>query len=665
MARPSTRLRASRSGSDVPFDRAAIRLRHRHLRRRAASPPRGHPRPWPSKGGARRARSPRARSGRGRGFFATTLDLDAVFASSDLIGIGALQALAEAGRRVPDAAHDRPPAAGRHDGGAGRAPPPPGRRHRNRRRSRRVPDHPGAAGVGLSRRPRRVPGTNRPTMPRPAAVFAGIDQGTTGTRTNLYDEAGAFLATAYRRSATHHPAPGWNEQDGEELLDAIGATLTEAMAQVERAELVAIGLANQGESVIAFDRETGAPLSPVVVWSDRRSAAIVTDLAGTEAETTLIDHTGLPLDPYFSAGKIAWLLENVDAVAEADSAGRLAVSTLDGFFLHRLSGGARFVTTRPPRRAPSSCTSRSAASTRTARRCSVSPSTRSRRSARPCRATPSHAARRARRRHDRRPAGRARRARCRQPGRREGDLRDGLLHPGQCGLDRRPPRRRAAPHPGLGARHGRGGVRHRGRRLYRRDRRRLARRPRPGRDPRGGRPAGRHGDPGETRFLPAFTGMGAPWWRPGAAGVLAGLRASTTAADIAFAVLEGIAHRVADVLETIEAEQGLPDAIRVDGGLSASETLVQLQADLIGRPVAVSAEREGTAAGAAGLAAIGAGMLDLAGLAARARVAREAEPSISADERATRRADWRAFVESSAALDPGTAERAPSATTSR
>ncbi len=162
--------------------------------------------------------------------------------------------------------------------------------------------------------------------------------------------------------------------------------------------------------------------------------------------------------------------------------------------------------------------------------------------------------------------------------------------------------------------------------------------------------------PGETRFLPAFTGMGAPWWRPGAAGVLAGLRASTTPADIAFAVLEGIAHRVADVLETIEAEQGLPDAIRVDGGLSASETLVQLQADLIGRPVAVSAEREGTAAGAAGLAAIGAGMLDLAGLAARARVAREAEPSISADERATRRADWRAFVESSAALDPGAAE---------
>ena len=429
------------------------------------------------------------------------------------------------------------------------------------------------------------------------------------------------------------------------------------MAQVEGAELVAIGLANQGESVIAFDRETGAPLSPVVVWSDRRSAAIVAGLAGTDAEALLADRTGLPLDPYFSAGKIAWLLQNVDAVADAARAGRLAIGTLDGFFLHRLSGGTRFVT-------DPSTASRTQLMHLEERRfdadCAevfgiglgalpeIGPTV-------PRDPIPT-------------PLGAPVAATIVDQQAALAAL--GAVNPGDvkvtygtgCFIQANAGSTAVRPGggllPTLGWELGTGEVAYAieggvftaatavdwlvglGLAESAADVDRLA--------------ATAH--PGETRFLPAFTGMGAPWWRPGAAGVLAGLRASTTPADIAFAVLEGIAHRVADVLETIEAEQGLPDAIRVDGGLSASETLVQLQADLIGRPVAVSAEREGTAAGAAGLAAIGAGMLDLAGLAARARVAREAEPCISADERAKRRADWRAFVESSAALDPGTAE---------
>jgi glycerol kinase len=429
------------------------------------------------------------------------------------------------------------------------------------------------------------------------------------------------------------------------------------MAQVEGAELVAIGLANQGESVIAFDRETGAPLSPVVVWSDRRSAAIVAALEGTDAETILADRTGLPLDPYFSAGKIAWLLENVDAVADANRAGRLAVSTLDGFFLHRLSGGARFVT-------DPSTASRTQLMHLEERRfdgdCAkvfgialdalpeIGPTV-----PRDPIPTPLGA-----------PVAATivdqQAALAALGAVNSGDVK--VTYGTGCFIQANAGSTAVRPGggllPTLGWELGTGEVAYAieggvftaatavdwlvglGLAGSAADVDRLA--------------ATAH--PGETRFLPAFTGMGAPWWRPGAAGVLAGLRASTTPADIAFAVLEGIAHRVADVLETIEAEQGLPDAIRVDGGLSASETLVQLQADLIGRPVAVSAEREGTAAGAAGLAAIGAGMLDLAGLASRARVAREAGPSISADERATRRAEWRAFVESSAALDPGAAE---------
>jgi glycerol kinase len=153
-------------------------------------------------------------------------------------------------------------------------------------------------------------------------------------------------------------------------------------------------------------------------------------------------------------------------------------------------------------------------------------------------------------------------------------------------------------------------------------------------------------------FLPSFSGVGAPWWRPGAAGVLSGLRASTTPADIARAVLTGIAQRVADVLDAVEAEQGLAAAIRVDGGLSASEVLLQLQADLAGRPVLPSAERETTAAGVAALAAIGCGALTLEDLGARARFAAPVEPRLAPAAREAARERWRAFVDATAALDP-------------
>ncbi|MGD0997418.1 MAG: FGGY-family carbohydrate kinase [Thermoleophilia bacterium] len=157
---------------------------------------------------------------------------------------------------------------------------------------------------------------------------------------------------------------------------------------------------------------------------------------------------------------------------------------------------------------------------------------------------------------------------------------------------------------------------------------------------------------GETLFLPAFTGIGAPWWRPGAAGVFAGLRASTQKGDLAFAVLEGIAHRVADVLDAVSEVQAVPAEIRVDGGLSASSVLLQLQADLTGRPIIAAVEREGTAAGAAGFAAIGSGELDLAGLGARARFDRRFEPQLKEADRLERRELWRCFVRATHALDP-------------
>ena len=153
-------------------------------------------------------------------------------------------------------------------------------------------------------------------------------------------------------------------------------------------------------------------------------------------------------------------------------------------------------------------------------------------------------------------------------------------------------------------------------------------------------------------FLPSFTGVGAPWWRADAAGVLNGLRASTDRSDLAFAVVDGIAQRVADVIDAMDAELGTPVALRADGGLSRNRVLMQRQADLCGRPVAIADHHDNTAAGAAGLAAIGAGELDLAGLAARATFSVVVEPTLPEAQRQAERDRWRAFVESTAALDP-------------
>ncbi|MCS0497157.1 FGGY family carbohydrate kinase [Ancylobacter sp. MQZ15Z-1] len=165
---------------------------------------------------------------------------------------------------------------------------------------------------------------------------AAIDQGTTSTRCLLVDEAaGEARVVASLRHSQHHPAPGRVEQDGEELLRNIRAVL-QAAGQVD-----AIAIANQGESCLAWDRVSGAPLSPVIVWQDARTAGALAAL-GEAAEARSKAICGLPLDPYFSAGKLAWLLAELPEVAAALEAGRLRLGTTDAFFLDRLCGS--FVT---------------------------------------------------------------------------------------------------------------------------------------------------------------------------------------------------------------------------------------------------------------------------------------------------------------------------------
>lgn len=158
-----------------------------------------------------------------------------------------------------------------------------------------------------------------------------IDQGTTSTRAILFED-GRHRQVGARKHRTRHPQPGWVEQDGLELLANIAA-LVEAAGAVD-----AIALDNQGESCLAWDAESGEPLSPVIVWQDVRTAGDLARMAQTEAAALSRDVAALPLDPYFSASKLGWLMQENEAVRQAAAKGRLRMGTTDAFFLDRLAG---------------------------------------------------------------------------------------------------------------------------------------------------------------------------------------------------------------------------------------------------------------------------------------------------------------------------------------
>ncbi|PHN63062.1 glycerol kinase [Pseudomonas sp. ICMP 8385] len=162
--------------------------------------------------------------------------------------------------------------------------------------------------------------------------IAALDQGTTSTRVLVVSDNGSADIQLSLRHQQHHPHPGWVEHDPLELLNNLQRCL-EATGHVD-----AIGLANQGESCLAWDAQTGEPLSPVIVWQDNRTSAEIAQLRGDGGEALTLELAGLPLDPYFSASKLAWIVRNLPAAQSALRAGRLRLGTTDAYFLDRLSG---------------------------------------------------------------------------------------------------------------------------------------------------------------------------------------------------------------------------------------------------------------------------------------------------------------------------------------
>lgn len=169
------------------------------------------------------------------------------------------------------------------------------------------------------------------------AVVLAIDAGTTGVRTRAVFADGRPSIAEYREFTQHYPQPGWVEHDAEEIWQAARATLQAVCNQIDE-PIAAIGITNQRETVVAIDRRTGAPLHRAIVWQDRRTAQRCDALANHL--DTVRNTTGLVLDPYFSGSKVEWLLRNTDVGDNKD----LAFATIDAFLVHRLTGGASFAT---------------------------------------------------------------------------------------------------------------------------------------------------------------------------------------------------------------------------------------------------------------------------------------------------------------------------------
>ena len=165
-----------------------------------------------------------------------------------------------------------------------------------------------------------------------------IDQGTTGSRVIAYDRSGNQVASEYREFAQYFPRPGWVEHDPEEIWRSVASCLDSVLRQIDPALIVAIGITNQRETTVVWDRDTGEPVHNAIVWQCRRTADRCDELKGSGLDITA--HTGLPIDAYFSATKLEWLLRNVPGAMDKAKAGKLCFGTTDSWVLWKLTGGS-------------------------------------------------------------------------------------------------------------------------------------------------------------------------------------------------------------------------------------------------------------------------------------------------------------------------------------
>lgn len=490
----------------------------------------------------------------------------------------------------------------------------------------------------------------------PTAIIA-IDQGTTSTRAIAFDQALAPLATSQRELRQIYPAPGEVEHDPDEIWNAVVATVRDCMqkAGLRAQDVAGIGITNQRETTILWERATGRPIHNAIVWQDRRTTALCERLRADGHEPAVTATTGLLLDPYFSASKIAWLLANVNGARARAEAGELAFGTVDTFLLWRLTGGRVHATDASNAartllfdidrgewdRDLCRLFGASAALLPDVRDCSGEfGTTDAGLFGGPIRilgmagdqqaATVGHG--------------------CFAPGTIKSTYGTGCFAVLNTG-----PERVVSRHKLLTT------IAYQldGRRTYALE----------GalfiagaavqwlRDGLGiiknwdeADALADQADPAEQVYLvPAFVGLGAPYWNPRARAAIYGLTRHAGAAEIARATLQSVGYQTADLLEAMRAD--CPNAmaansmLRVDGGMTASEPTMQFLADILGRPVERPAIKETTAVGAAYLAGRAAGLCpDLADFAAQWRLDRRFEPRMPQAERERKYAGWKDAV---------------------
>lgn len=477
-------------------------------------------------------------------------------------------------------------------------------------------------------------------------MILAIDQGTTGSTALVFDEGGKVRGRGYAEFRQHFPEPGWVEHDAEEIWETTWGVAARALAGagISGPDLDAIGITNQRETVVAWDRKTGRPLHRALVWQDRRGAARCDELRAEGLEPLVREKTGLVLDPYFSATKIEWLRQNVEG------ADRAAFGTIDSWLVHRmcsehvtdLSNASRtmlFDTGRfewdaelcetfgvgvdslPEVRPSAGVFGTTAGFGGEVPVAGIAGDQQAALFGQMCH----------------RP-GMAKNTYgtgsfvLLNAGQEKPDPGEGLLGTIAWGIGNRVDYALEASVFVTGSavqwlRDGLGIIK----------------------------------DAGETEalaasldsndgvyFVPALTGLGSPWWDPYARGTMVGLTRGTGRAHLARAALEAIAYQTVDAVRAQEEASGEKLGIlRADGGAVNNKWLMQFQADLLGVPVEIPEIAETTAFGAACLAGIGSGSWTVEQVRGMWKPAARFEPKMSRDEAESLIGEWHRAVERS------------------
>lgn len=488
------------------------------------------------------------------------------------------------------------------------------------------------------------------------AFVVAIDQGTTSSRAIVFDGKLQPIATAQKEITQHYPVPGHVEHDAEEIWQSVVETVRAALekARLRAADVAAIGITNQRETTVIWDRTTGKPIHRAIVWQDRRTAEMCARLKSGGHEETISARTGLLIDPYFSATKIAWMLDEVNGARAAAEAGKLAFGTIDSFLLYRLTGGKTHATD-----ATNACRTLlldlktacwdeemlrlldvPAAILPEVRDCAAAFSNTEASlfgAAIPIRAMIG----------DQQAAtvGQA----CVKPGMMKATYGTGcfaLLHTGDAPVrsTNRLLTTIAYQLDGKCAYALEGAIFIAGAAVqWLRDAMGIIR------SAAETDALATRADPNEQVVLvPAFTGLGAPWWDAEARGAVFGLTRASGAAEFARAVIESVGFQTADLLDAMRADwpEGADDTVlRVDGGMANSELTMQFLADILNAPVDRPVATETTARGAAYLAGRAAGIYpDLDRLGDLWKLDKRFLPNIDAAARASRLARWRDAV---------------------